>query len=234
MDGLHEESAGVRSDRLAQGFDIAERDYFKSRGKGTEAVAILLVGREAHDRHGAAMEIVRAHDDLGFAVRDTFHLVAPLASRLHGCFDCFRARIHRKGHIEAGQIVEFLVKRPELIIAKCPRGEGDLVRLFRERLQNSGMAVPLIDGRVGGEAVQIAVAFDVIHPYAPGAFDHDVERMIVMRTELVFEFDELAGGLLNHHFGKHTVPFVISGYSLSSSRVSNAIRTYRPFLACWK
>ncbi len=52
------------------------------------------------------------------------------------------------------------------------------------------MAVSLVDGGVGGQAIEIAVALDVVDPHALGAFDDDVERMIVVSSVLVFEFDK--------------------------------------------
>ncbi len=53
------------------------------------------------------------------------------------------------------------------------------------------MAVSLVDRGVGGQAIEIALALDVIDPNTLGALDDHIERMIVMGAVLVFEFDEI-------------------------------------------
>ena len=55
------------------------------------------------------------------------------------------------------------------------------------------MAVSLIDGRVRRQAIEIAVAFHVIHPHALGALDDHVERMIVVSSIVFFQLDEILG-----------------------------------------
>ena len=83
----------------------------EARRERTEAVAILLVGREADDGDGAAVEIVGADDDLGLAVRDALDLVAPLARRLDRGLDRLGAGVHRQRHVEAGEFVQFLAQK---------------------------------------------------------------------------------------------------------------------------
>src|SRR5580700_2220860 len=53
------------------------------------------------------------------------------------------------------------------------------------------MAVALIDGGVCGEAIEVALPFYVKHPGAFAAFDHHVEREIIVRAVGFFERDEL-------------------------------------------
>ena len=52
------------------------------------------------------------------------------------------------------------------------------------------MAMSLIHRRIRRQAIEIALAFDVIHPDALSAFDHDVQRMIIVRSILLFERDK--------------------------------------------
>ena len=80
-----------------------------------------------------------------------------------------------------------------MIIAEGARGERDFVRLLDQGFENLGMAVPLIDGGVGSQAIEVALAFDVINPDAFGALDHDVERMIVVGSVLFFQIDKVLG-----------------------------------------
>ena len=53
------------------------------------------------------------------------------------------------------------------------------------------MAVALVDGGVGGQAIEIAIAVDVVHPDALGALDDDVERVVVVGAVAVLELDEV-------------------------------------------
>ena len=137
------------------------------------------------------MEVVGADDDLGLALGNALDLVAPLARGLDGGLDRLGAGVHGQRHVEAGQLVQFLVEQRQLVVAKGARGQRDLVRLLDHGLQNLGMAVSLVDGRVGGQAIEIAIAFDVVHPDALGALDDDVERMIVVSSVTFFELDEI-------------------------------------------
>ena len=54
------------------------------------------------------------------------------------------------------------------------------------------MAVPLVDRRIRGEAVEVALAVDVVHPHALGALDDDVERVVVVGAVFVLELDVVA------------------------------------------
>ncbi len=130
LDGLDEEGRGVGRDGGAEGGGIAEGDDFEAGEEGTEAFAILLVGREADDGDGAAVEVVGADDDLGLIGGDAFDLVAPLAGDLEGGLDGLGAGVHGERHLEAGEVVEFLVEERELVVAEGARGEGDLVGLL--------------------------------------------------------------------------------------------------------
>src|ERR1022692_768069 len=68
------------------------------------------------------------------------------------------------------------------------------------------MAVALVDRGIGGEAVEVAAAFDVIHPYAIGALDHHIQRMVVISAVKIFEFHKIlsAASLIDHG---HKIPF---------------------------
>jgi hypothetical protein len=85
--------------------------------------------------------------------------------------------------------VELFVEGWELVVAEGAGGEGDLLGLFDHGLEDAGVAVALVDGGVGGEAVEVAFAVDVGDPGAAGALDDDVEGMVVVGAVEVFEFD---------------------------------------------
>ena len=92
------------------------------------------------------MEIIGAHDDFGFAFGNAFDRVTPLTSSLDGSLHRLGAGIHGQGHIEAGEIVEFLIEQRELIVAEGTRGERDLVGLVSQSFEDLGMAMSLIHG----------------------------------------------------------------------------------------
>src|SRR3954454_25189113 len=56
VDRLNQEHTGVRCNSLTERLSIAIRNDLESRRKRPKAVAILFVGREAHDGDGAAMK----------------------------------------------------------------------------------------------------------------------------------------------------------------------------------
>ena len=55
------------------------------------------------------------------------------------------------------------------------------------------MAVALVEGRVGAQAIEIAASVYGIHPHALGALHHHIERAIVVRTPTVLNLNEVCG-----------------------------------------
>ena len=55
------------------------------------------------------------------------------------------------------------------------------------------MAMALVDGGIGSQAVEITLAVDVVHPHALGTLDDDVERVVIVRSMLVFEVNQVLG-----------------------------------------
>jgi hypothetical protein len=53
------------------------------------------------------------------------------------------------------------------------------------------MTVSLIHRGIRGQAIEVTLPLDVIHPNAFRALDHYVKRMIVMSSILVLEFYEI-------------------------------------------
>ena len=88
---LHQEGDGVRCDGAGKRVGVAEGDGAEAGREGTEAVAILVLGREADDRDGAAMEVVGADQDLRLPGGDALDQVAPLACGFERSFDCLNA-----------------------------------------------------------------------------------------------------------------------------------------------
>jgi len=68
LDGLYQKSASVGGDGVAEGMSISEWNDFEPWREWAKAIAILFAGGKAYDSDGAAMEIVGAHNDLGFVL----------------------------------------------------------------------------------------------------------------------------------------------------------------------
>ena len=134
------------------------------------------------------MKIIGAYYDFGFFRGDALHLISPLARCLDRGLNRLRTRVHRKHHIEAGQIVKLFTKQRKLLVAKCAGSERDFLSLLFQSLQDLGVTMPLVDRGIRGQAIKITPPLDVIHPYSFRALDHHIERMIRMRSVPVFKF----------------------------------------------
>ena len=191
LDRLDEKANGVGGDGGLQRIGVAERDGFESRRKRTKAAAGGRIGAKADDGDGPAVEVVAADDDLGLALRHAFHLVAPLPDRLDRAFHRLGAAVHGEDLVRAGQLAELLVEERELIVVERPRGERQGARLVDKRLVNLRVAVSLVDGRIGGEAIEISVAVHIPQPHALAPREHDREGRVVMGAEFSLDIEEI-------------------------------------------
>src|SRR5215831_4838576 len=80
------------------------------------------------------------------------------------------------------------------------------------------MAVPLVHCRVRGQAIEITLSLDVVHPYTLSAFNHYVQRMVVMRSVLLFQLDEFVGS--SHEF--YSLRQISSPHRATSSAAPSA------------
>ncbi|MDT4855411.1 hypothetical protein FQZ97_897640 [compost metagenome] len=105
--------------------------------------------------------------------------------------------------MRAGQAGQVFVERSHLVVAEGARGQRELLRLFGHGGQDGRVAVPLIDGRVCRQAVQVLAAVHVVEPHAAAAGDHHVQRMVIVRAQLVFHLVAVAGGGRGSQYGAH-------------------------------
>src|SRR5208337_1669397 len=196
LNGLDQERTGVWSNRAAQRSRVAVGNNLEPRRERAEAVAVLLVGREADNGYRASVEIVGARNDLGLIVRNALDLVPPLAGGLDRGLHSFRSGVHGQRHIEAGKLMQLLEEQRQLVVTESARSERDFVRLLHQGVQDLGMAVALVHGGIRCEAIQILFAFHVIDPAALGAVNDDIERVVVMSSVLFFELNEFLGLVL--------------------------------------
>ena len=65
--------------------------------------------------------------------------------------------------------------------------------LFGQGPEDSGVAMALIYGGIGGQTVQVFAAFHVPDPDAFAAGQHDVQGHVVFGSELVLQSDIIFG-----------------------------------------
>ena len=68
-----------------------------------------------------------------------------------------------------------------------------LLGLLDHRSEDLRMAMALVDRRIGGQAVEVALALDVPDPDALAARQDHVERLVVVRAEPVLGRNEIVG-----------------------------------------
>ena len=53
----------------------------------------------------------------------------------------------------------------------------------------------LVDGGIRTEAVEVSLAVDRVYPRAGSPLDHDIERMIIVSTPVVLNFEQFSGSV---------------------------------------
>ena len=86
-----------------------------------------------------------------------------------------------------GDGTELLVKQRELVVHEGARGDCEPRRLFGERRQDAGVAMPLIDRRIGRQTIEVAAAVNVPEPDAEATGEYDIERLVITRAVFALE-----------------------------------------------
>ena len=217
LDRLDQNRGDVGVHRLLDRVGVAVGQHAEAGGEGAEALLVEALGGKADDGGGAAVEVAVEDQDLGLVVGHALDVVAPLAGGLDRGFDRLGAAVHGQHAGEAGELGDLLTQGAELIVAEGARGQGHAARLLDERLDQAGVAVTLVDRRVGGKAVHVAAPLDVPDPHSGGPRDHHVEGVVVVGTVAILEVD-VVGGL-------HGVPPPLGrGWSVGSTRAGGPRR----------
>ncbi len=193
LDRLDQDSGSPRRDRPLDGGEIAERHSAESGGEGTEAVAIVGLGRERDHGGGAAVEVALGNDDLGAVALDAFDPIAPAARRLDRGLDRLRAGVHRQRGVEPRELAELLEEGTETIVVVGARRHSQTLGLGRQRVEDAGMGVAVAGGRIGAHHVDVAPARRIEEVRALSACQHHRERLVVVRTVAVLELDGFHG-----------------------------------------
>ena len=89
--------------------------------------------------------------------------------RSHG----FRARIHRQRRVHVRGIAELLEEGSHTVVVHGARGQRQPARLYEQSLDDARVTMPLIQGRIRADAIEIPAPFDVPGPHAFRAADDD-------------------------------------------------------------
>ncbi len=65
--------------------------------------------------------------------------------------------------------------------------------LLKQRRQNFGMDMSLIDGRIGREAIEVTDAFHIRDPDAGRFFDHNFKRVVIVCSVRFFQTNIFLG-----------------------------------------
>jgi hypothetical protein len=78
-------------------------------------------------------------------------------------------------------------------------GQSDAIELCTRCLDDPGVSVPLIQGRIGRKHIEVSLPLDIPHPYTFSPIEHNGKGLVIVRApELGFLDERLctAGSLL--------------------------------------
>ena len=191
LDGLDKKGRGVGRDGLPQGIDIAVRDDHEPGCKRSEIVPVEGFGGEADDRYGPAVEIIGAGDNFRPVLGNSLFLICPLTGGLDGRFDRLGAGVHGQHHLVSGQVAELLGQERPLIIPEGPSRQRQTLGLLLDDLDDPGMAVAMVDGRMATQEVEVLVALDIPGPDPLALGQDGIQRVIVVGRVDIFELDKI-------------------------------------------
>ena len=139
------------------------------------------------------VEAVGGDDDPLPSVDDSVDAVAPTPRHLDRGFHRLRAGVHRQHRILVAQGRESLAERSEAIVVKGSAGERhsrELTVCCRDR---RGVPVSEVQRGVAPKTVQVTASFDVGDPGSLRVGDHNEQRVVIVRGELVRQLEVLGG-----------------------------------------
>ena len=158
LDRLEQDGDGGLVDGGLERLEVAVRHEPEAGGVRRVAGRRDRVGRERHDRRGAAVEVALHRDDGGVVLGDALDQVAPLAAHLDRGLDGLGAGVHRQDHLLAGELGQVARERPELVVVERPAGQRQPAELLVGAGHQARVAVAEVEGGVARQAVEVAAA----------------------------------------------------------------------------
>mmetsp|Transcript_21210 Transcript_21210/g.35104 ORF Transcript_21210/g.35104 Transcript_21210/m.35104 type:complete len:335 (+) Transcript_21210:255-1259(+) len=153
LNGFHHESGNISTILLQfhlQGSQIIVRHGIKSRHVRSKSPKGRWIVRRRHGRQGATPKVVIGKEDLGLIGSNALDFVSPFACQLDGRFATLHASIHGKHAIVSKVLCHEFRVRAQGVIVKGAGCERQRFSLFRQGGNDFGVAVALIDSRIGG------------------------------------------------------------------------------------
>lgn len=141
----------------------------------------------------ATVEIVLSTQNQGLVLRDALNLVPPLPRDLNARLDSLRAGVHGQNHVIAKELGDELGEFGEHVIVERAGAESQAGGLVTESGHDLRVAMALVDGGVGGQEVEIVIAFGIPDGGAFATGEDDGERMVVVGSEVMLLLDGLVG-----------------------------------------
>ena len=124
---------------------------------------------------------------------DPLDLVPPLPRNLDRRLDRLRAGVHRQHHVKAKHARDKVGKARKDIVVEGAAAQRQAGRLVGEHPDELRVAVALVDGAVGGQEVEVALALGIPHVHASGTAGDERDGVVVVCGVGVFEGDGFGG-----------------------------------------
>lgn len=140
---------------LLQGVDIIVGNRGKARHEGSKSLGRRRIVGGRDGRQGTSPKVIGRKQDAGLAIGNALDVVTPPTGELDGRLATFDARIHGQDAVVAKEVGDKLGVFSERVVVKGTTREREFGGLVDQGLDNLGVAMPLIDGRVGGKELCI-------------------------------------------------------------------------------
>ena len=155
LNGFHEKSRSIGTDRRLGSFEVVEFDVFEPGEQGQKALVHLFLIRRADRRHRPAVEGVLEGDQFVLVIVTGVAVIG--ARRLDCAFDGFGARIGEEHRVSKGQVDDPAGQRFTLRAAVKVRYVHQCFRLTLDRADQSLVRMAQdVDRDAGGE-IEIAL-----------------------------------------------------------------------------
>ena len=181
LNGLYQKCRDIGIlQRLFQCVQIIVRNDFKPGSIGSKSSGGVVIGAEAYDGRGAAMEISFARDYFGLSSGYSFDVVGPLSGNFDCGFNRFGACIHGK-HFVVSEIARHeLFILAQVAIEKGAGRQRQLFRLSRHCSHNFGMTMALVYRRISTQEVKVFHPFDVPNANAIAPIEDNRQWMVIV------------------------------------------------------
>eukprot|EP00906_Rhabdomonas_costata_P033313 RCo046943 len=191
LDGLNHHGHNVRVlSGLLHGLDVVIWNAVNALHQGAVPTVAIGVVRKGDHGNRPSVKVVLRHHNAGLIFWHFLDIVPPSTSKLESGLTRFRSGVHRENLVVAQQLGDVLFELPQNVVVESTTGQGANVCLLLQSINNFGVAMTLVNSRVGTQKVVVLVALAVPNLAALGLGDHNWKGMIVVAAVLRFELHE--------------------------------------------